>query len=186
VHLSKFLAVALRLILGFYLLICALLISVSGLALTVVPLEQYLLSPVVGVEIILLLFGLGIIWLASLETTKVWAVLLLLGFVSTVVSGMYVVSNSPPLVGCAILFSDYGFPFPWYRVAGFYESAGGPRCLYPSIPSPRVDTLSLVLDMIFYFGLYFAALEIFRGTGSLYQHVSTRSNSPTRHGSRTN
>jgi hypothetical protein len=182
VRLSKILAVALRPILGLYLLLCALLVSISALALPVVSFGQYLGSPTVSIEIILLLFGLGMIWLASLEPAKSWIVQLSLGVVSTLMSAVYVVGNSPPLVGCAILFSDSGFPFPWYRAARFYEAPGGPLCLYPSIPPPRVDTLSFMLDTIFYLGLYFAALETFRGIGSLYQRMSTGRNLGAQHG----
>jgi hypothetical protein len=169
VRLSKSLVLVLRPILGLYLTVCVLLVYGSALVLPLLSFGPSLVSPTIALEILLLLFGLGIIATARLEPIKSWAVLLSLGFISTIVSRVYVVSKDPPPNVCAILFYNYGFPFPWYRVASFYQPAGL-LCMLPSfVPRTRADPMSFILNMIFYLGAYFAALETIRGIRSLSQ-----------------
>ncbi len=168
-----------RLILGVYLLLFVLLVYGSVLALSFVSFGPSLRSPTITLEILLLLFGLGIVALARLEPKRIWAVLLSLGFISTIVSGIHVVVNSLPPDVCGILFHDYGFPFPWYSVTSFYQPAGL-FCPVPAFgPPTRVDSISFIFDMILYVGLYFATLEMIRAIGSLIQKSSTRNLVPS-------
>ena len=162
----------LRLVFGLYLVVCVLLVYSSALALPLLPFGLNLLSPALGLEMLLLLSGLATIAIARLEPIKIWAVLLPLGFISTIVSGMHVASNTPPPNVCSTLFHNYGFPFPWYRVSSFYQPAGL-YCLLPQFvsPLPTLDLISFILDMIFYSGACFAALETFRGISAFYRKM---------------
>jgi len=172
VRLSTRSVLVLRLVFGLYLVVCVLLVYSSALALPLLPFGLKLLSPALGLEMLLLLSGLATIAIARLEPIKIWAVLLPLGFISTLVSGMHVASNTPPPNVCSTLFHNYGFPFPWYRVSSFYQPAGL-YCLLPQFvsPLPRLDLISFILDMIFYSGACFAALETFRGTSAFYRKM---------------
>jgi len=172
VRLSKRSVLVLRPVFGLYLVVCVLLVYSSALALPLLPFGLNLLSPALGLEVLLLLSGLSTIAIARLEPIKVWAVLLALGFISTIVSGIHVVSNTLPPYVCSTLFHNYGFPFPWYRVSSFYHPPGL-YCLAPQLvsPLPRLDLISFILDMIFYSGAYFAALETFRGISAFYRKM---------------
>src|SRR6266849_1187990 len=73
----------------------------------------------------------------------------------------------------ALLYSTItAFPFPWYRGSSFYHPPGL-YCLAPQLvpPLPRLDLISFILDMIFYSGAYFAALETFRGISAFYRKM---------------
>ncbi len=178
-RLSKPSIVMWRLILGVYLLLFVLLVYVSVPALSFVPFGLSLRSPTIAVEILLLLFGLTIVALARLEPKRIWTVLLSLGFVSTIVSGIHVVANSLSPNVCGILFHNYGFPFPWYSVTSFYQPVGL-FCPLPAFVTPtRVDSISFIFDMISYVGSYFAALEMIRAIGSLTRKASTRNHVPS-------
>lgn len=175
-RLSRLFIVVLRLILGLYLLIGVLLIYGSALASSLLPYGLNPGSPSISLEMLLLLSGLGVIAFASLERIKIWTVLVSLGLISTIVSWARVVSNSPPPGVCAILFHNYGFPFPWYRVASFYQPPSL-LCLFPAfVAGTRIDGMLFILDAIFYVGLYLAALEVFRGVGLFYQKIPTGRN----------
>ncbi len=171
-RLSKRSVLVLRPVFGLYLLVWVLLFYSSALALPLLPFGLNLLSPALGLEMLLLLSGLATIAIARLEPIRIWAVLLPIGFISTIVSGMHVASNTPSPNVCSTLFHNYGFPFPWYRVRGFYQPAGL-YCLLPQFvsPLPRLDLISFILDMIFYSGACFAALETFRSISAFYRKM---------------
>jgi len=92
-----------------------------------------------------------------------WFVILLGVFVAVIVGGIAYYEGQQ---------AGYGFPFPWYRVSSFYQPAGL-YCLLPQFvsPLPRLDLISFILDMIFYSGACFAALETFRGISAFYRKM---------------
>jgi len=70
VRLSKRSVPVLRLVFGLYLVLCVLLVYSSALALPILPFGLNLLSPALGLEMLLLLSGLSTIAIARLDRSR--------------------------------------------------------------------------------------------------------------------
>ena len=154
-----------RLFLGLYLFVCILIVSFLVTYFPVRVSGQSAVSFSVGLGLIGIFIGMIVAVSIRLERVGVWAILLFLGFVGTILTAFYVAGSSIPLVQCSLFTRWYGFPLPWRYVQGLQGNGG---CILPLLPlgySPvRVDWASFLLDVFFFTGAGFALLESSRVT----------------------